>query len=607
MSRPRGFRQLTCQVCGTTWSDRGARFCGHCGAALLEQPAPERAADDREPDGRSKGWLVGVLAVGVVAALAAVIGIGGAPAWLEADPREEMSTDVELPEPEDVTDPDAAEAPAPDPGTLGLPSGDLSCEPDGCELWRLERPADSQVVMSSTLIHLEATRSRGGSSLGQGASDEDQPSVETVVAAYAIESGQPRWTHVLQERIDPDSVQLHSALVPVDEDLLLVASEGTTTYALDPQTGAMLWSASFDHQVREAARGGAGEVILWGPGAPNEVEEAVPEEDVQEGTPEAVPMPSSMRVTAVEAASGEVRWTERGDWIMGLDREHLLLLEEVQDRVTALDLTTGERLWEHEHNGQIVPGPVSIRSGRVVLTEGREVHVLDVRTGDSAGVLDLDFEPAAMATVVGDMLLVTDGARGSEPGRGELYDLFDLDAAPRRIDDLVGEVVLREGRPASHWAWLRSPAEGLLIATQDKEFARLEMLDPDGSSRWQASVPLAGPQCCVRLQAGRDASTVILVPPEDGEGLPQVISTETGTSVGGFVVPPGSDDRSLWFGGLAIYGLVGEGEREVVLAGPAGQVRVSGAGLPVSGSPIPILQGERGVIVIDPAMLFGDE
>ena len=295
---------------------------------------------------------------------------------------------------------------------------------------------------------------------------------------------------------------------------------------------------------------------------------------------------------------------------MGLDDDHLVLLTEHQERVAALDLSTGQRLWEREIDGHIDPRPVSISSGRVVLVEGRQVHILDITTGEVYGSLELDFEPHGLTTVVGGMLLVTEEGQGSRqsPKRAELHDLSDLDAEPRRFDDLLDSVVLREGRATSHWDWERSMAEGLILLTQSGDVARLEALDPDGSSWWQTRVPLAGAECCVRLQAGRDTSTVIVVPPDEGEGSPQVISTDTGAVLGSYDVPTSvSDAPAMWFEGLAMYGLVGEGERDVVLAGPDGQVRVSGGGFPLSGAPTPILQGSRGIIAIDPTLLFADE
>ena len=611
MSQLRGFRERVCQACGAAWSGRDARFCGHCGAALEELPEPERATADGSPDGRPERWILALLGIGVVVTVATVVGVGGAPAWLESDPREEMSTDVELPEPEEVPDPEAGEASDPEPQDGGfIPGGDLDCEPEGCELWRLEGSMGSSAVLGSVLVHVETTDRPGGTSLGQVASDEDQPSVEAVVTAHSTESGRERWTHVIHEGTEAELGHPRSGVVPVDEDLVLVAI-GRSTFALDPESGAMLWSASLEHQVEEAARGGAGEVLLWGSGAPEEVEEAVPEEEAQEGTPDApVSTSLTMHLTAVEAESGETRWTDRGTWVVGIDSEHLLLwLDGTPERIVAIDLASGDRRWEREverHGFR----PVPIEDGRAAIVEDRQVHVLDIRSGDVDATLELDFDPHVMTTFVGDMLLVVEdpGPSGPAPRKAELHDLADLDAQPWRFDELVNTVVLRDGWATSHWEWERLVAEGLVFLTQDDDVARVEMLDADGSSRWWTRVPLPGGACCARLHAGHDASTVILAPPDAEEGLPQVLSTETGAVIDSLDAPPSDlDEPPMWFRGLAMYGVAGQGERELVLAGPAGHVRVSGAGFPLSGAPIPVLQGERGLIAIDPTLLFADE
>lgn len=606
---------MVCRDCGRSWSRRDARFCGHCGARLDVVAAEAGAAPRKEAWSRRQ--LLGVAVAVTFVVIGGLLVVGRGATWLEpADP--EPTTDVELPDPEEI--PDGAEGPAAsddldeavegdhDPSIGGASEG-LGCEPEGCELWRWEEATGPWLVADTTLLHVDVAERPGGSSLGQGPRDDDQPRAVALVTGISIRTGQVRWQLELDARADAQAPSPRQRLIPIDDDLALLHLEGEL-FGVAPESGHLRWATGVDHRIDAGARGRGGEVVVWGSVTEGDAASlgGSPEAEGDDAAPDDPPGSQPIRVTALDGGSGEPRWSATGSSVLGFGRDHLLLTDVPGAQVSSIAVPSGQVRWSREVGDATPSGPSAVIEDRVVLLDGADLRVVDAGSGEVLTNRALSVDPEGSVRVLGDLALVRGlpeaQVSGTPPLAIELVHLADEGRSPGRIDGVLSTVLLRDSDAAGTWETELMPVSGLALLIEEGDALRVEVRGPAGSTRWSALVQVGDTGCCWRLQPGRDASEVLLVPPDPTVLPTYVIATEDGGWRGTIEPPPSIDAASLVVrGGLAVS-LSGADREATIVAGPGGHVAIFGSHLPIAAVPVPIFQGEQGLIAVDPNLLF---
>jgi hypothetical protein len=376
---------VTCPDCGASWPAL-ARYCGRCGAAVTPTPAHAHApggATHRqarpEPRRAVRGVAVGVLVVGVVAAV--VLGAGPGPGSATSP----LDDEVALPSARSVTSAvgatlaDDATADA-DDGNAAAPARTLArrdradlvltrhqaraprsvgCVPAGCEAWR--RPLDQErpptvVAGDGLVVVVDADHATG---------------LDAV-------TGRQRWVAPLDDLLPTtaggtrlsDLVGRERPEVAIDGDLVLVGTARRLA-ALDVADGTRRWVARSTGWRLDALTPLATTVVLRGrPTRSEDLDEA--------GRPQRV-----LPVTVLDRADGTVRWTTNVREPLDVDAAGITGV--VDGQLRGLDPATGHVRWRRSWDA----GAYAFRAGPWLVTEGSRGHrLLDPATGQEVADLD---------------------------------------------------------------------------------------------------------------------------------------------------------------------------------------------------------------------------
>lgn len=317
-----------------------------------------------------------VLAGGVVAAAVSGIVAWPGPALVSGDgPDDEValpddvrfedpSTDDAQPGRPDSADPDSADpdpsdppdppADANDPG--GAASGELGCEPDGCERWRIEDGSLGRLVV-------------GDDALAYVNIDElTVVDIDTAGVRYRgpieLADGQPPGT-------PPNARYL-------DDDLLVLVFDEQVV-GLDPADGDHLWSAELDGGPPQSITEHEGDLILIG----------VAHDSADAGDSSALVGSRPRTTIAVLTGDGQVRWQDEFDMIVTwpwvephpfgqAEDESLLVVD--GDELVRRSLGDGRSRWRRDvDTDQHLLGwqpPMLSRSS------ADEIEVIDTATGE---------------------------------------------------------------------------------------------------------------------------------------------------------------------------------------------------------------------------------
>jgi hypothetical protein len=386
---------VTCSDCAASWP-ASARFCGRCGAAVtapLAAGAPgggARRGARPEPRRAVRGVAVGVLVVGVVAAVA----LGGGP-WPGAATSSPLAVEVALPSAGSV--PPAAGARLADDATghaddepsaapvrprPRLDRADLvltrqqapgtrtiACVPVGCEAWRrpLDRERPPTVAAGDGLVVVV---------------DADR------ATAIDAATGDERWVAPLDDLLPTtaDGTRLSDLVgrdrpeVVIDGDLVLVGTLRRVA-ALDAIDGSRRWVARSTGWRLEELTPLAAAVVLRGQPVPtDELDDA--------GRPLRI-----VPVIALDRADGTVRWTTDEHSRPRSRTAASELIDVAEAGITAVvrgelrghDPATGWVRWRRSW----AAGAYAFRAGPWLVTEGSSGHrLLDPETGQEVADLD---------------------------------------------------------------------------------------------------------------------------------------------------------------------------------------------------------------------------
>lgn len=516
-------------------------------------------------------------AVLVLVAAAAVVGAS----W-EPDQPVEDPAGVELPEPEDVDDGAADQAPPPDPGhSTSDIAGDaeVSCEPDGCELWRRTPGQGASAVAGSVFVTAELAAGLDGPEGDEGWSVR--------LHAMSLLDAGPLWEA---------------------EVVLATAERGPSSFFLQELGGGDVLLATEQELVSLRADDGA---IRWVTELDHELGFVRPLDDEHLLAAHHPPGEDTSRVyTVLSRASGEVSWGAAGWRVITVVGDHVLLVGQDGARMEARDLRTGEVAWSREVVLRLEQAPRRVGDDRVLLALAETLQLLDTTTGEVVTEVGVDLDGIGDVWVAGDAVVVKEGTPGQfddpQPRRGQAIDLGDPDAEPRELAGLVQAVGLIPAHERVD-PWSVPHPTGIALVSQDDERFEVQVLGSDGEVRWSLDGELDEPTCCFQLHAAGDDDRFLVVPPTSDLGPPVILSAADGSERRRIELPDAIDDveRMHVSGDLVI--VHPREERRVVIAGEAGFVTVFD-GYPRSfGPPVPIVAGPGGVVGIDPGLLLGPE
>jgi outer membrane protein assembly factor BamB len=434
-------RTVPCERCGTSW-EAPARFCGRCGDALAARGSapPERAAaGDRR-------WLVvtGGL-VGVVALLAgASVALGDL-----SLPRGDADPAVSLPEAGEL-----GESPGLDPAEREAALAPFDpdrtvCAPAGCEVWR--RPLDvrwgrvgpPQWVVGSPVVIEDGH-----------------------LVGLELETGEVRWQLPIADELrsrpgSPVDLSWGGVLLAGDDEhVVLATGEGVQ---LVSQTGDVIWARSLPAD---------GAHLTWAHVTGTSVVLGYEEPPDIADLEEAEPVHPLVTVTVLDAADGQLRWSQPGFGnllpVPTLADEQDLVLVEADGALAALELATGEQRYE------LPGGP-------------------DVWPTHAGGVLGMS-RSDELPTGTSKLFDASDGTVR-----------LDLPAAIHSLLEVDGRVIALLGRTAGSGG--DASAEAFAV-------------DPDGSIAWRLAVEHASDDVCcpsileldgrrVRISGGPGTSAVV--------------------------------------------------------------------------------------------------
>jgi hypothetical protein len=348
-----------CPTCAASW-DRRARFCGTCGAPLLETADDPAARRGLQRWARRLGLAGAVLLVGFGTATLGDDLVGELLAH-RPDPVVAMPDADELVEREPASSEERSEALAPfDPARA-------SCSPRGCELWR--RPA-ADWVESPTV---------GGGNLAFVEHEE--------VVAVDVQTGEELWRAPLPERpagAASAAGTIGMALLGGDDHTVAVANQWGVR--LLSRAGELRWDTDFETpKDNVAVMSVTDDVVVLAEEDPST--SVIIDEDEDEGSTIEVWL---KRLTVLDARTGQLRWTSdpvhqvftgiSGDLLAVFDGEQVQWLD-AQSGQTVSSLPTGDRAHQDawvERVGDLylvnrwLPDAV----GRAWLLDGRDLAVL---------------------------------------------------------------------------------------------------------------------------------------------------------------------------------------------------------------------------------------
>lgn len=198
-----------------------------------------------------------------------------------------------------------------------------------------------------------------------------------------------------------------------DRQLLYFGAGDGRLYAVSPRSGETLWSLETGGRIRSTPAVAEGIVVVGS---------------------------ADGRVYAADAATGELLWRHatRGAELrsgeFGFDRRTIQSSPAIVDGrvhvgardgfLYALDLTTGERLWDFDHEVSWVNGSPAVAGGRVFVgtSDGQFVQAVDAATGEELWRRDSQGIVWTSPAVVDGTVIFAEGAgriRALDPATGE--------------------------------------------------------------------------------------------------------------------------------------------------------------------------------------------
>lgn len=348
-----------------------ARFCGHCGARLVDAFPAGR---DRPPARRGRWQIAAALVVvGAVATTVATVGSVSVPdVGRDAPSGVVLPTDPVAPPTEGASTP-----PGPLPVLRSLPTGPGTCRAESatsisCSRWSVE---SLQAVLGRPTVAGRQVL------VGAGAS----------VAALRTETGEMLWQTGLPHALE--------AAPAADGDVVVVVDVGGVVTALDRGTGGILWRHPFgeagvrvavtDDFVVVARPSGAVMGLARDDGASvwSVPVSGRPSPPVTDGTTVFVG-DGNGQVRAISLTDGDVRWTGDADgWEVALaDRNRVLAVSGFGGPLLGLDPQTGDQLWASDIGvGWATPHPLP--DGAVLVQAGGRLQRIDASDGTSRSLV----------------------------------------------------------------------------------------------------------------------------------------------------------------------------------------------------------------------------
>lgn len=615
-----------CPSCGHLWTGGSTLTCEACGAALRHAAGHGSGAAPSGHGRRPKTWAGGArrwwLVAGVAVALVTLAVVG-----------------TTLVGEEEVPDAGAPRGETPGPAAPidvfaeVTRAGEAVCEPRGCERWRFELPGDGVTRLgegflahTTTVRPVDAPPTAGSEEAPAEVEGSEQAPTElegaeeaptelegaqeapaeaaepgfTTVTVVDLAEGELRWQRDLALRSD-GSVP---AVQPFGDLLLVPGVDGIAAYAASD--GEQRWATGFGTGpigVHEED----GDLVLLA-ARPGDDGDAPPGEvdDPDAGT--------SSTLARVRADTGEVRWR-----IDGVSRPvftaGVAVATDADGLLVAIDLTDGTTRWEH--GAAATPDRTVILAGdRVVVASTQGVEVLSLETGEVVSAADRSPTGSAPGPLraVGSLLYVDPrfGPERTGPGAGpapmDLYDLHDLGAGPRRVDDVVSALPLRDRQAVAATAD-GSSASGLAILSLTGRTYQLEVLDLDGEVRWERRWDAEGQRCCWTLAVGDRPGTLVVAPAELEYEPVRVLGSDDGEVLREVElrVDTSRVDHTTWHGPLALMQR-STGVQRTAVVGPGGWF-VAGtehAGVRIQTlSPVPLVQVGWEIVALDREVLRG--
>lgn len=256
-------------------------------------------------------------------------------------------------------------------------------------------------------------------------------------------------------------------------------SDGESLYRLSATTGAVLWQSYGPYDANQRPAVADGVVYVRGPGGAIQSLDAatgkagwstlVPSTSpglltVSGGSTASVISPFPYGLAVLDAATGKVRWTSSsgvtGDVAVFADRVICNGFDFAagRERVTALDLATGARLWSSDVAG----GSPVIANGIVYTGSDQRVFALDLASGKLLATLNLlEQDPNSLPYLDGPVSVVDGNVLAPLQFYGNHFDgaavdrfsLPDRDGVPpvRSVDDTVSGTADGQFRYTGGW------------------------------------------------------------------------------------------------------------------------------------------------------------
>jgi hypothetical protein len=461
-------RSVRCPACDATWSRRGVRFCGHCGAAtegtIGAPPAGEttRTGPAAAVRGLARGGPRAAAAGVVGIAVVAFVALGGP-----------SGTDLPWRTPADPPDPDIA---LPTPGALtprvepatGPPSPTtLACQPIGCEAWRLplERPHDGWYAADELLLSFSAD----------------------AATAIDLTTGAARWTRALGGLLPRTSDGTPLRDLRSGSHVTVAADGRDVAIGMDDRLALLDAAFGEPRWLARSTDGALSELSLL--------------DGVVVGTTPARPpgsgdvdAPGVVGLVAFDRGDGTERWRRPVQATIDLSRQGLAVIDP-EGRLVSYDPDDGEPRWERD----LPPGTWATRAGPWLLVDvGTGHELVDPATGTVVAVLPgwLGHDVRAVGGRYISVLLPVDRARGrgaSSAGAEVIAVETDGTVAWRRPVDL--------GAPWTCCTAIVPWNGGVLVAAA--EGAGALHLDPDDGTPLTAPITLPVPEGMWASPAGR--------------------------------------------------------------------------------------------------------
>lgn len=513
-----------------------------------------------------------------------VVASGTLPGIEAAPGTDRMS--VEMPEPR-VIDRSGGE-PTTVTGSVVEQPGPVTCQPQGCELWRADVGSGRVLDVGGVLVHAGTT----------------------ALSGISIVDGAILWSSPYEDGAQPGRL-----LAAEGEPLLVVVDAGDGLEARSPEDGSVAWTASLPGRPDVVEL--RGETLLVS-GQSGETG------DVARGPSRA----STGFVANIDRATGEPRWIRTDLGVLSIEPE-MPLVRFLADVVGGLDPATGETVWRLALSPMgSGPSEFAHGGGRVVIANGGGLTIVDGRTGEVERQVAVSVAPEGWIHVTESVAMVTSPEHPGEPGTPmrlqqdspatvTVVNLIDPEGEIRSFDGVIDIHWLANGlvggpagdAPGRHRS--ERASEGLVLGALDPGAFVMHRLNPAGEPVWRRHVlrqPGRGEldvACCWSLEPGTDAGSFLAVPPAGGTDPVRVIAVD-GRILTSFDRPSAQDraDHSRWpkRGAITLPGTTATDP--TIVAGPWASAEVSGPTEPVATDPV-VLVTETGLLAIDPDFLGG--